>query len=60
LSRRRVHWQKQKGRSPVRDEDHRHAAGANMVRRLLRGGHQCVAFDRSPSYQEGHSRGALM
>jgi 6-phosphogluconate dehydrogenase len=23
--------------------------GANMVRRLLRGGHQCVAFDRSPA-----------
>src|SRR6516225_5308909 len=23
--------------------------GANMVRRLLRGGHQCVVFDRSPS-----------
>jgi len=22
--------------------------GANMVRRLLKGGHQCVAFDRSP------------
>jgi 6-phosphogluconate dehydrogenase len=22
--------------------------GANMVRRLLRGGHQCVVFDRSP------------
>jgi 6-phosphogluconate dehydrogenase len=22
--------------------------GANMVRRLLRGGHQCVAYDRSP------------
>ena len=22
--------------------------GANMVRRLLRDGHQCVAFDRSP------------
>ncbi len=21
--------------------------GANMVRRLLRGGHQCVVFDRS-------------
>jgi hypothetical protein len=24
------------------------ANGANMVRRLLRGGHQCVVFDRSP------------
>jgi len=23
--------------------------GANMVRRLLRGGHQCVVFDRSPN-----------
>jgi 6-phosphogluconate dehydrogenase len=23
--------------------------GANMVRRLLRGGHQCVAFDRTPA-----------
>ena len=22
--------------------------GANMVRRLVRGGHQCVVFDRSP------------
>ncbi len=22
--------------------------GANMVRRLLRGGHECVVFDRSP------------
>jgi 3-hydroxyisobutyrate dehydrogenase-like beta-hydroxyacid dehydrogenase len=22
--------------------------GANIVRRLLRGGHQCVVFDRSP------------
>jgi len=22
--------------------------GANMVRRLLKGGHQCVVFDRSP------------
>jgi len=26
--------------------------GANMVRRLLRGGHQCVAFDRSPKTVE--------
>ena len=23
--------------------------GANMVRRLLEGGHQCVVFDRSPN-----------
>ena len=22
--------------------------GANMTRRLLKGGHQCVVFDRSP------------
>ena len=22
--------------------------GANMVRRLLRGGHECVVFDQSP------------
>ncbi len=26
--------------------------GANMVRRLLRGGHQCVVFDRSPKAME--------
>jgi 6-phosphogluconate dehydrogenase len=26
--------------------------GANMVRRLLRGGHHCVAFDRSPAAVE--------
>ncbi len=26
--------------------------GANMVRRLLRGGHQCVVFDRSPKVVE--------
>jgi 6-phosphogluconate dehydrogenase len=26
--------------------------GANMVRRLLRGGHQCVVFDRSPKTVE--------
>jgi 6-phosphogluconate dehydrogenase len=26
--------------------------GANMVRRLLRGGHQCVVFDRSPKAVE--------
>jgi 6-phosphogluconate dehydrogenase len=27
--------------------------GANMVRRLLRAGHQCVVFDRSPQVVEG-------
>src|SRR5271170_3714749 len=27
--------------------------GANMVRRLLRGGHQCVVFDVSPKAVEG-------
>ena len=26
--------------------------GANMVRRLVRGGHQCVVFDRSPKAVE--------
>ena len=26
--------------------------GANMVRRLVRGGHQCVVFDRSPKVVE--------
>jgi len=26
--------------------------GANMVRRLLRGGQQCVVFDRSPKAME--------
>ena len=26
--------------------------GANMVRRLVRGGHECVAFDRSPKAVE--------
>jgi len=26
--------------------------GANMVRRLLRGGHQCIVFDRSPKAVE--------
>src|SRR5499425_1576863 len=26
--------------------------GANMVRRLLKGGHQCVTFDRSPRVVE--------
>jgi 6-phosphogluconate dehydrogenase len=27
--------------------------GANMVRRLLRGGHQCVAYDRAPQAVKG-------
>jgi 6-phosphogluconate dehydrogenase len=27
--------------------------GANMVKRLLKGGHQCVVFDRSPDAVEG-------
>ncbi|HWO00453.1 MAG TPA: NAD(P)-binding domain-containing protein, partial [Blastocatellia bacterium] len=27
--------------------------GANMVRRLLRGGHQCVVFDRTPEVVQG-------
>jgi 6-phosphogluconate dehydrogenase len=27
--------------------------GANMVRRLLRGGHQCVVYDRSPEVVKG-------
>ena len=31
--------------------------GANMVRRLLKGGHQCVVFDRSPKAVEGAGRG---
>ena len=26
--------------------------GANMVRRLLKGGHRCVVFDRSPKAVE--------
>ena len=26
--------------------------GANMVRRLLKGGHRCVVFDRSPNAVE--------
>jgi 6-phosphogluconate dehydrogenase len=26
--------------------------GANMVRRLVRGGHECVVFDRSPDAVE--------
>jgi 6-phosphogluconate dehydrogenase len=30
--------------------------GANMVRRLIRGGHQCVAFDRSPRAVEELAR----
>ena len=39
--------------------------GANMVSRLLRGGHQCVVFDMNPTtvlsaalYQRFSSRGA--
>ena len=31
--------------------------GANMVRRLLTGGHQCVVFDRSPKVSAGVGRG---
>ena len=27
--------------------------GANMVRRLIKGGHQCVVFDRSARGREG-------
>jgi 6-phosphogluconate dehydrogenase len=27
--------------------------GANMVRRLIKGGHQCVVFDRSPEVVQG-------
>ena len=27
--------------------------GANMVRRLMRGGHQCVVYDRSPDTVKG-------
>src|SRR5437660_8931580 len=30
--------------------------GANMVRRLLRGGHQCVVFNRSPKPVEELAR----
>src|SRR2546428_10724063 len=30
--------------------------GANMVRRLLQGGHQCVVFDRSPKAVEELTR----
>ena len=26
--------------------------GANMVRRLMRGGHECVVYDRSPAAVE--------
>ena len=34
--------------------------GANMVRRLQRAGHQCVAFDRNPeSVKEVASEGAI-
>ncbi|HLH42632.1 MAG TPA: decarboxylating 6-phosphogluconate dehydrogenase [Bryobacteraceae bacterium] len=33
--------------------------GANMVRRLMRGGHECVAFDRNPgNVAELHKEGA--
>ena len=31
--------------------------GANMVRRLLRGGHQCVVFDTQPRPGEGSGQG---
>ena len=31
--------------------------GANMVRRLLKDGHQCVVFDRSPQGGEGAGQG---
>jgi 6-phosphogluconate dehydrogenase len=30
--------------------------GANMVRRLIRGGHECVVFDRSPAVVEGMAK----
>jgi len=30
--------------------------GANMVRRLIRGGHQCVVFNRSPKAVEELTR----
>ncbi len=37
--------------------------GANMVRRLIQGGHDCVVFDRSPqavaALAEGHATGAV-
>ena len=31
--------------------------GANMVRRLIKGGHQCVVFDLSPKAVEELARG---
>ena len=31
--------------------------GANMVRRLLKGGHQCVVYDRSPTAVDGAGAG---
>ena len=31
--------------------------GANMVRRLLKGGHRCVVFDRSPQAVDGSGQG---
>ena len=35
--------------------------GANMMRRLIRGGHQCVVFDVSPgAVKELHRDNALM
>jgi 6-phosphogluconate dehydrogenase len=34
--------------------------GANMVRRLMRAGHECVVFDRSPDAVQGMAKeGAL-
>ena len=30
--------------------------GANMVRRLMRGGHTCVVYDRSPQAVDGARR----
>ena len=30
--------------------------GANMVRRLLKGGHRCVVYDRSPNVVSNWSR----
>src|SRR5712671_1546788 len=34
--------------------------GANMVRRLIKGGHQCIAFDRSPkAVDDSASEGAV-
>jgi 6-phosphogluconate dehydrogenase len=34
--------------------------GANMVRRLLRGGHECVVFNRSPgAVKELANEGAI-